>query len=126
MSSLRTIPGMLWATVSVRVEQRVYQNITVDIGPVIEEKLTSLDAPRFTLMRCPSVDIFTTQLLALNFRFILYLWYILLCYVLLSSQDHVPDSVNVQIDCQSGSRALENYPRPLGLQRTSTYIRSVR
>jgi hypothetical protein len=50
----------------------IYQNIAVDIGPVIEEKLTSLDAPRFALMRCTSVDFSTTRILALNFRFIVH------------------------------------------------------
>jgi hypothetical protein len=51
----------------------IYQNIAaVDIGPVIEEKLTSLDAPRFALMRCSSFDIFTPRILALNFRFIVF------------------------------------------------------
>jgi hypothetical protein len=32
------------------------------------------------------------------------------------------DTVNFRIDCQSASRALENYHRPLGLQRTSISV----
>jgi hypothetical protein len=60
----------------------IYQNTAVDIGPVIERKLTSLDAPRFALLRCPSVGISTTRNLALESRFIVYCMVILLCHVL--------------------------------------------